>query len=68
MMRGVYCDGALVRLRRDLPAPEPGAGDVVLKVRAAGICETDLQLGAVTWDSKGCSATSSSAKRPTDAG
>ena len=44
MMRGVYCDGVSVRLRRDLPAPEPGAGDVVLKVRAAGICETDLQL------------------------
>src|SRR5271166_6331132 len=44
MMRGVYCDGASVRLRRDLPAPEPGAGDVVLKVRAAGICDTDLQL------------------------
>ena len=44
MMRGVYCDGASVRLRRDLPAPEPGPGEVVLKVRAIGVCETDLQL------------------------
>ena len=43
-MRGVYCDGASARLRRDLPAPVPGAGEVVLEVRAVGICETDLQL------------------------
>ena len=52
MMRGVYCDGASVRLRRDLPAPEPGTGDVVLRSCAAGICETDLQLVRVTWDSR----------------
>jgi threonine dehydrogenase-like Zn-dependent dehydrogenase len=44
MMRGVYCDGSSVRLRRDLPAPEASPGEVVLKVRAVGICETDLQL------------------------
>jgi threonine dehydrogenase-like Zn-dependent dehydrogenase len=43
-MRGVYCDGGSVRLRRDLPEPEAGPGEVVLKVRAAGICATDLQL------------------------
>jgi threonine dehydrogenase-like Zn-dependent dehydrogenase len=43
-MRGVYCDGASVHLRRDLPAPEPGPGEVRLKVRLAGICDTDLQL------------------------
>jgi threonine dehydrogenase-like Zn-dependent dehydrogenase len=44
MMRGVYCDGSSVQLRRDLPAPEASPGEVVLKVRAVGICETDLQL------------------------
>ena len=33
-MRGVYCDGTSVRLRRDLPEPEPGPGEVVLQVRA----------------------------------
>ena len=43
-MRGVFCDGASVRLRRDLPTPEPGSGEIVLKVRVVGICETDLQL------------------------
>jgi threonine dehydrogenase-like Zn-dependent dehydrogenase len=45
-MRGVYCDGASVRLRRDLPDPAAASaeGEVVLKVRAVGICDTDLQL------------------------
>jgi threonine dehydrogenase-like Zn-dependent dehydrogenase len=43
-MRGVYCDGASVRLRRDLPEPSAAEGEVVLKVRAVGICDTDLQL------------------------
>src|SRR5215468_1865604 len=43
-MRGVYCDGTSVRLRRDLPEPRDGDGEVVLRVRAVGICDTDLQL------------------------
>jgi threonine dehydrogenase-like Zn-dependent dehydrogenase len=45
-MRGVYCDGTSVRLRRDLPEPEPeaGGGEVVLRVRAVGVCDTDIQL------------------------
>ena len=43
-MRGVYCDGSSARLRRDLPEPEPRPGEVALRVRAAGICDTDLQL------------------------
>jgi threonine dehydrogenase-like Zn-dependent dehydrogenase len=43
-MRGVYCDGASAHLRRDLPEPEPRGDDVVLRVRAVGICDTDLQL------------------------
>src|SRR5205823_2807299 len=41
---GVYCDGSSVRLRQDLPDPRPGDGEVVLRVRAVGICDTDLQL------------------------
>jgi threonine dehydrogenase-like Zn-dependent dehydrogenase len=44
VMRGVYCDGSSVQLRRDLSEPEASPGEVVLKVRAVGICETDLQL------------------------
>lgn len=43
-MRGVYCDGTSASLRRDLPEPVPAAGEVVLRVRAVGICDTDLQL------------------------
>lgn len=43
-MRALYCDGQGVRLRRDWPAPTPQTGEVVLKVRAVGICDTDLQL------------------------
>lgn len=43
-MRGVWCDGQSVRLRRDLVKPVPRPGEVLLEVRAAGICDTDLQL------------------------
>ena len=43
-MKGVYCDGAGVRLRDDLPEPQAGPGEVVVRVRAVGICDTDLQL------------------------
>ena len=43
-MRGVYCDGSTARLRRDLPEPTPLPGEVPLRVRVAGICDTDLQL------------------------
>lgn len=44
MMRGVYCDGTSVKLRKDLLVPAPRPGEVLLKVRLAGICDTDLQL------------------------
>jgi 2-desacetyl-2-hydroxyethyl bacteriochlorophyllide A dehydrogenase len=43
-MRGVWCDGQSAALRVDLPRPEPGPGEVLLRVRLAGICDTDLQL------------------------
>lgn len=43
-MRGVYCDGKSIRLRTDLADPEAGEGEVALKVRRVGICDTDLQL------------------------
>lgn len=43
-MRGVYCDGTSVRLRDDLPEPSPSEGETLVEVRAAGVCDTDLQL------------------------
>ena len=43
-MRGVYCDGSTIHLRRDLPAPIPTLGEVELEVRKVGICDTDVQL------------------------
>lgn len=44
MMRGLIVDGNGVVLRRDLSQPRPGPGEVLLKVRLAGICDTDVQL------------------------
>src|SRR4051812_3816317 len=43
-MRGVFCDGTGIRFRDDLPEPQPRAGETILRVRAVGICDTDLQL------------------------
>ncbi|WZO97129.1 alcohol dehydrogenase catalytic domain-containing protein [Isosphaeraceae bacterium EP7] len=43
-MRGCFCDGRSIRLRTDLPEPVPAAGEVRLKVRRVGICDTDIQL------------------------
>lgn len=43
-MKGLYCDGASIRLRHDLPTPEPGPGEVRLQVQSVGVCDTDVQL------------------------
>jgi threonine dehydrogenase-like Zn-dependent dehydrogenase len=43
-MRGVYYDGQSVKLRRDLAEPRAAEGETTLRVRVAGICDTDLQL------------------------
>jgi threonine dehydrogenase-like Zn-dependent dehydrogenase len=45
-MRAVVFDGAELRFDPDRPEPVPGAGEVVVRVLQAGICETDLQLVA----------------------
>ena len=34
--------GPLVRVER--PVPEPGPGEVLVRVRACGVCRTDLHL------------------------
>jgi threonine dehydrogenase-like Zn-dependent dehydrogenase len=43
MLAAVLTDEGL-RVRRDLPEPVPAPGEVLVRVRRAGICETDLQL------------------------
>jgi alcohol dehydrogenase, propanol-preferring len=34
---------------RDLPVPEPGAGEALVKISAAGICHSDLHLARGDW-------------------
>ncbi len=44
-MRGVYCDGRSIELRRDLEEPCPRSDLFqTVRVKMAGICDTDLQL------------------------
>ncbi|MEO8025556.1 MAG: zinc-dependent alcohol dehydrogenase [Bryobacteraceae bacterium] len=35
----------------DVPVPEPGPGDVLIKVHACGVCHSDLHLAAGEWES-----------------
>ena len=43
-MRALVLDDDGVRLQSNRPDPVPGAGEVLVRVLKAGICETDLQL------------------------
>lgn len=43
-MKGVWLEDRRLRLRDDLPVPEPPAGEALVRVLAAGICNTDLEL------------------------
>jgi alcohol dehydrogenase, propanol-preferring len=44
-MRAMVFEGAGRRLHEaELPAPEPGAGEVLLEVAACGVCRTDLHI------------------------
>jgi threonine dehydrogenase-like Zn-dependent dehydrogenase len=43
-LRGFFRDSISTRLRADLPIPNPLPGEILLKVVAAGICDTDIQL------------------------
>ena len=43
-MRGLFLEKGKVEFRDDLPRPQPGAGEALLRVTLAGICNTDLEL------------------------
>ncbi|HEX9117150.1 MAG TPA: alcohol dehydrogenase catalytic domain-containing protein [Anaerolineae bacterium] len=44
-MRALVCDNGL-RLDRDYPVPEPPPGEALIRLRLAGICNTDVELVA----------------------
>ena len=43
-MQGAFFDGDGRMEVREIPKPEPGPGDVVIRVRSVGICGSDLQM------------------------
>ena len=43
-MRGLWLESGSLRLRDDLPLPSPPAGEALVRVRLAGVCNTDLEL------------------------
>jgi threonine dehydrogenase-like Zn-dependent dehydrogenase len=43
-MRGMWCNGNKIALRRELAPPLRPPGEARVRVRLAGICDTDLQL------------------------
>lgn len=51
-MRALVLDGDL-RLDEDLPLPRPGANEVLIRTRRAGICNTDLELMAGMYGFRG---------------
>jgi len=43
-VRGLFFDGSQVTFRQDLPAPSPRPGEAIIRVRLAGLCQTDLEI------------------------
>jgi threonine dehydrogenase-like Zn-dependent dehydrogenase len=43
-VRGLWLEGGELSFRDDLPVPEPPAGEALVRVLLAGICNTDLEL------------------------
>ena len=43
-MRAIWLEGRKIRLRDDVPVPEPPPGEALVRVHRAGICNTDLEL------------------------
>lgn len=43
-MRALWLEGRTLRLRGDVPQPVPPAGEALVRVSLAGVCNTDLEL------------------------
>jgi len=43
-VRGLWLEAQALRLRDDLEAPVPPPGEALVRVRVAGVCNTDLEL------------------------
>jgi threonine dehydrogenase-like Zn-dependent dehydrogenase len=43
-MRAIWLEERRVHVREDVPVPEPPAGEVLVRVLKAGICNTDIEL------------------------
>ena len=43
-MKGLFFSDGKLTFRTDLPMPEPGPGEALVKVLSAGICRTDLEI------------------------
>jgi len=43
-MKAVRCYGVGDVRLEDIPRPEPGPGDVLVQIKAAGICRTDIEI------------------------
>jgi threonine dehydrogenase-like Zn-dependent dehydrogenase len=45
-MRALWLEDRALRLRDDVPLPSPPPGEALVRVRVAGVCNTDLELVA----------------------
>ena len=43
-MRALWLEDRQLRLREDVPTPAPGPGEALVRVVAAGICNTDVEM------------------------
>jgi len=43
-LRALWLEGRALRLRDDVPPPAPPAGEALVRVSLAGVCNTDLEL------------------------
>lgn len=68
-MRGIYLTGhgglEALQYREDIPVPQCGPGDVLIRVAAAGVNNTDINT-RIGWYSKSVSGATDSGQSPTE--